>query len=71
MFVLRGNPRGGEEVEMAVRMPGLAHGGRPEHGGDVVVAFDVGLLREVELAQVRFGGLGECRLQVLSRLRAN
>ena len=33
----------GEEVEMAVRMPGLAHGGRPEHGGDVVVAFDVGL----------------------------
>ena len=50
----------GEEVEMAVRMPGLTHGGRPEHGGDVVVTFDVSLLREVDVAHVRFGVIARC-----------
>ena len=34
-----------EKFEMAVRMPGLALGGRAEHGGHVVIAFDVRLLR--------------------------
>ncbi len=34
-----------EEFEMAVRMAGLALGGGAEDRGDIVVAFDVGLLR--------------------------
>src|SRR3546814_16925695 len=38
---------------MAVRMAGLALGGRAEDGGDVVVALDVGLLREIKVAAVR------------------
>ena len=42
-----------EEFEMAVRVAGLALGGRAEDGGDVVEAFDVGLLREIEIAAIR------------------
>ena len=41
-----------EEFEMAVGVAGLAFGGRTEHGGDVVVAFDVGLLGEIEIAAI-------------------
>ena len=43
---------GFEEFEVAVGMAGLAFGGRAEHGGDIVVAFDVGLLREIQIAAV-------------------
>ena len=52
---------------MAVRMAGLAFGGRAEHGGDVVVAFDVGLLGEIEIAAVRLALAGEGVLQILLR----
>src|SRR4029453_2751152 len=38
-----------EELQMAVRMAGLAFRGRTEHGGDVVVAFAGGLLGGVEI----------------------
>ena len=41
-----------EEFEMAVRVAGLAFGGRAEHRRDIVVAFDVGLLGEIEVAAV-------------------
>ena len=61
----------GEEVEMAVRMPGLALRRGAENGGDVVLAIDVRFLCKVEVAHVYFGGLGECLFQVLSCLRAN
>ena len=61
----------GEEVEIAVRMPGLALRRGAENGGDVVLAIDVRFLCEVEVAHVYFGGLGECLFQVLSCLRAN
>jgi hypothetical protein len=40
-------------------MTGLALGGRPEHGGNVVIAFDVSLLGEIEIAAVGLGLTGE------------
>ena len=49
---------------MAVRVAGLAFGGGAEHGGDVVVAFDVGLLREIQIAAVRLRFAGECGFQI-------
>ena len=55
---------------MAVRMAGLAFGGRAEHGGDVVVAFDVGLLREIEIAAVRLALAGKSSLQIVLGLGA-
>ena len=61
----------GEEVEIAVRMPGLSLRRGAENGGDVVLAIDVRFLCEVEVAHVYFGGLGECLFKVLSCLRAN
>jgi hypothetical protein len=43
---------------------------RAEHGGDVVIAFDVGLLREVEIATVRLAFAGKGVFQILLGLRA-
>src|SRR5580698_1197223 len=54
-----------EELEMAVRMAGLALGGRAEDHGDVVVAFDVGLLCEIEVAAVGLALAGKRRLQIV------
>src|SRR5688572_28350416 len=42
-----------EVLEVAVRVPGLAFGRRPKYGRDIVEAFDVGLLCEVEIAAIR------------------
>ena len=53
---------------MAVGVAGLAFRGRAEHGGDVVVAFDVGLLREIEIAAVGLAFAGERGLQILRGL---
>ena len=53
---------------MAVRMAGLAFGGGAEHGGDVVVAFDIGLLREIEIAAVGLAFAGKRVLQILCGL---
>jgi glyoxylase I family protein len=47
-----------------VGVAGLAFGGRAEHGGDVVVAFDVGLVREIQVAAVGLRFAGKCGLQV-------
>ena len=52
----------GEEVEMTVRMAGLAHRRLAENVGDVVVALVVRLLCEIEVAHVYLGGSGECLL---------
>src|ERR1044072_6845766 len=54
-----------EEFEMAVRMAGLAFRGRTEHGSDIVVAFDVGLLGEVEIPAVRLALARESSLQIV------
>ena len=43
---------------------GLALGGGAEHGGDIVIAFDVGLLREIEVATVGLAFASEGVLQV-------
>ena len=53
---------------MAVGMAGLAFRGGAEHGGDVVVAFDVGLLREIEIAAVGLAFAGEGVLQIFHGL---
>ena len=58
-----------EKFEMAVRMAGLAFGGRAEHGGDVVVAFDIGLLREIQIAAVGLALAGKRGLQIVLGLR--
>src|SRR6185437_1641450 len=56
--------------EMAVRMAGLAFRGRAEHGRDVVVAFDIRLLCEIEIAAVRLALAGEGLFQIRFRLTA-
>ena len=49
---------------MAVRMAGFALGRRTEHGGDVIVAFDIRLLCEIEIPPVRLQFAGEGVLQI-------
>src|SRR5690606_38636656 len=61
---------GFEVLEVAVRVAGLAFGGRAEHRGDVVVAFDVRLRGEIQVAAVGLRFAGERVLQVLLGLRA-
>ena len=51
-------------IEVAVRVAGLALGRRAEHRRDVVLPFDVGLVREIEIAPVRLRFAGERVLQV-------
>ena len=55
----------GEEVEVAERVAGLALGDRAEQRGDVGVALDVGLLREVEVPAVRLALARERLLEVV------
>jgi hypothetical protein len=55
---------------MAVRVAGFAFGGGAEDGGDVVVTFDVGLLREIEVTAVRLAFAGEGFLQIFPGLGA-
>jgi hypothetical protein len=47
-----GSPTLLEVLEVAVRVAGLAFGGRAEHGRDIVVALDVRLGREVQVTTV-------------------
>ena len=58
----------GEEVEVAERVAGLTFGDRAEQRGDVGVALDVGLLREVEVAAV---GLALARERLLEVRRGS
>jgi hypothetical protein len=44
---------------------GFALRGRAEHGGDVVIAFDIRLLGEIQVAAIGLTFAGERRLQVL------
>ena len=55
---------------MPVRMPGLAFGGGAEHRGHIVIAFHVGLLREIQVAAIRLRFTGERVLQVAVGLAA-
>ena len=54
--------------QMAMRMAGLAFGGGAEHGGDIVIAFDIGLLREIEIAAVGLAFAGEGVFQIFPGL---
>ena len=58
-----------EIFEMTVRMAGLALGRRAEHRRHVVVAFDVRLLREIQITAIGLAFAGECSLQIVLGLR--
>ena len=53
---------------MPVGVAGLAFGGGAEHGGDVVIAFDICLLREIEIAAIGLALAGKGVFQVLKGL---
>jgi NAD/NADP transhydrogenase alpha subunit len=55
---------------MAVGVAGFAFGGRAEHGGNIVVAFDVGLLCEIEVTAVGLAFTSERGLEVFLGLRS-
>src|SRR5215212_3277386 len=48
-----------EKFEVAMRVAGLAFGGRAKYSGDIVIAFDVGLLREIQITTVGLALAGE------------
>src|SRR5471030_1213765 len=50
--------------QMAMGMAGLAFGGGAEHGGDIVKAFDIGLLREIKIAAIGLAFAGEGLFEV-------
>ena len=54
-----------EKLEMAMSMTGLALSGRAENCGDVVVSFNISLLREIEIAAVGLRLTSKGVLQVL------
>ncbi len=60
----------GKELEVTVRMAGLALGDRAEQRRGIGIALDVGLLREPQVAAVRLALAGEALLQVLVGLGA-
>ena len=53
-----------------MRMPGLAFGGRAEQRGNIVLAFDVGLVCEIQITAVGLRLTCEGVLQVLFGLRS-
>jgi hypothetical protein len=59
-----------EELEVAVGMAGLALGGRAEQRGDVVLALDVGLVREVQITPIGLRFARERVAQALFGLRS-
>jgi xanthine dehydrogenase molybdopterin-binding subunit B len=54
---------------MTVRMTRLAFGGGAEHGGDIVVAFDVGFLGEIQITAIRLRLTRKCGLQIFFGFR--
>src|SRR5664279_1869054 len=59
-----------EELEMAVCVARLAFGGRAEQRGNVVLAFDVGLVREIQIATIGLRFACERVAQALLGLRS-
>ena len=49
---------------MPVRVAGFAFGGGAEHRGDIVVALDIGLLREIQITTIGLRFAGECGLEI-------
>jgi hypothetical protein len=45
-------------------MAGFAFGGRAKHGSNIVIAFDIRLLGEIEITAVRLRFAGESLLQI-------
>ena len=62
---MAGSPTFFEEVEVSVRVAGLALGGVAEEAGEVGMAFYVGLLCEIEVAAVGLGLACEGGLEVV------
>src|SRR5450631_2265555 len=59
-----------EVLEVPMRVAGFALGGRTEHRRYVVVTFDVGLRRKIQVTPVRLGFARESVLQALFSLAA-
>ncbi len=59
-----------EVLQMAVGVAGLALGGGTEHGGDVIVALDIGLIGEVKITAIRLRLACERVLEILFGLAA-
>ena len=59
-----------EIFEMATGVAGFALGGRAKHRGAIVMAIDIGLLREIPIAAVGLALADERGLEVVLRLRA-
>src|SRR5215471_4252408 len=57
-----------QEIEVAVSVAGLAFGRVAEQAGDVRVAFDVGLTREIKITPVGLRLAGESMFQVFVSL---
>ncbi len=58
-----------EIFEMAVRVAGLAFRRRSEQGGDIGIAFDIGLVGEIEIAAIGLRLAGEGVLEMLLGFR--
>src|SRR5205807_707777 len=54
--------------QMAMGMAGLAFGGGAEHGGDIVMALHIGLLREIEIAAVGLAFAGKSFFEIFPGL---
>src|SRR6185436_11986990 len=59
-----------QELEVAMRVAGLAFGGGAEQRRDIVLTFDVGLVGEVQVATIGLRLAGKGVLQVLLGLRS-
>ncbi len=59
-----------EIFEVAMGMAGFAFRGRAEYRRHVVVALDVGLLREIQIAAIGLAFAGERCLQIVLGFRA-
>jgi hypothetical protein len=59
-----------EEFEVAMCVARFAFRGGAEYGGDIVVTFDIGLLREVEITAVGLALTCEGFFQIVFGLRA-
>ena len=60
-----GSPTCLEVLEVPMGVAGLAFGGRAKHRRHIVVAFDIRLGREIQIAAIGLRFAGKCVLQIL------
>ena len=57
-------------VMKAVRMAGFTFRGGTEYGGHIVIAFDIGLLREIQITAIGLAFPREGGFQIFKRFAA-